>query len=457
MRDLRRAVENTVMDEILPALPGFQSPPPGHYLAGVSGGADSVAMLLLLLPGIREGTIRAEAVHVNHGLRGEESDGDERFVQDLCDRLGIPFHGYRADLRGRRDEASAREARFSCFRQCLRETGAEGLLLAHNADDQAETFLMRLLRGAGPEGLSCMGEEETVDGIRILRPMLKIRREEIREALRAGGCRWREDSSNRETAYLRNRIRMDVMPALEEISPGAAERIRRAAELIREDEETLGLQATDILKACAGENLIDAEKIRDLPDALLSRTLRRWWKENGPRMREHTLSAGQSAALMELARGGKGKINLPGGYHAVRGKRYLHLTGQARGETAPVPAEGKEIRFGGILLRESPSEGTPGNGKTTQEVPCGFTAGCEIRTRRAGDRIRPFGSTGSRKLQDYLVDRGVDEPFRDQIPLLCRGNEVLLVCGIGAGNIPGWDPESRPVRLTWIGKMPWSN
>ena len=149
----------------------------GRYLIGLSGGADSTALLLMLMPEVREGRIRLEAVHVNHGLRGSESDGDEQFCRDLCEREGIPFTVYRAELGGRKDEASARAARFGFFRKRYHESGADGLMLAHNADDQAETFLMRLMRGAGPDGLECMRGDEMTEGIRILRPMLGIRRD----------------------------------------------------------------------------------------------------------------------------------------------------------------------------------------------------------------------------------------------------------------------------------------
>ena len=184
--------------------------PDGKCLIGLSGGADSVALTIMTAERIREGKIRAAAVHVNHGLRGAESEEDERFVRELCKELGISCHVYRANLSGRSDEAAAREARFACFRQALREAGADGLLLAHNADDQAETFIMRLLRGAGADGLQCMAEEQVTGGIRILRPMLTLGRDEIREALRADGVNWREDSSNRDKAYLRNRIRLEL-------------------------------------------------------------------------------------------------------------------------------------------------------------------------------------------------------------------------------------------------------
>ena len=114
----------------------------GRYLLGLSGGADSTMLLTLLAPDAREGRIRLEAVHVNHGLRGAESDEDERFCRELCEKEGVPLTAYRAELDGRKDEASARTARFAFFRERYLETGADALILAHNADDQAETFLM---------------------------------------------------------------------------------------------------------------------------------------------------------------------------------------------------------------------------------------------------------------------------------------------------------------------------
>ena len=151
----------------------------------------------------------------------------------------------------------------------------------------------------------------------------------------------------------------------------------------------------------------------------------------------------------------RGKTNLPGGMHAIRDGNYLFLTGTETATPEPVTVTGTETVFGSFRLTETASEGNPGDGKTAQEVPEGFTRGCVIRTRQPGDRIRPFGSSGSRKLQDYLTDRRIAEPFRNRIPLLCRGTEVLLVCGVGAGNIPRWDRHTRTVRLTWYGKIPW--
>ena len=434
---------------------GIRLPENGFFLIGLSGGADSVALTMMLLPKIRERKIRAAAVHVNHGLRGDESDEDERFVRNMCSVLEINCLVYRADLSGRNDEAAAREARFAFFRQALRETGADALLLAHHANDQAETFLMRLLRGAGADGLQCMKEDPNLNGIRILRPMLKLTRDEIHEALRRDGIAWREDSSNRNKAYLRNRIRMELIPLMEQIAPCAVGHISGAAELIRSDHEALQEAAQKLFATAGKEDLLETVELAAAPDALKSRVLRMWWRANSPKLDEHELSSEQTKQLLALLKSDQGKVNLPGGYHAARSPGFLHLTDPARKAPEPVEVRGPETVFGGFSLTETHSEGNPGDGKRNQEVPAGFTTGCQIRTRLPGDRIRPFGNEGSRKLQDYLTDRKIPEAFRDRIPLLCRGKEVLLVCGVGAGNIPKWNERGRNVRLTWHGEILW--
>ena len=130
--------------------------PEGRILAGFSGGADSTALILLLAAERDAGRNEPEAVHVNHGLRGSESDMDETFCRTTCERLKIPFHVIRPDLRGRSDENSCRDARFAAFDTVMKKTGIRILALGHNRNDVSETFMMRLLRGAGPDGLSCM-------------------------------------------------------------------------------------------------------------------------------------------------------------------------------------------------------------------------------------------------------------------------------------------------------------
>jgi len=432
--------------------------PAGWWLLGLSGGADSVALLLLLLPERDAGHIALEAVHVNHGLRGEESERDQRFCATLCAERGVPFRALRVDLGDRRDENAARVLRMEAFRRALRDTGADGVLLAHHRDDLAETFLMRLLRGSGPEGLPCMGEDESPLGFRVVRPMLDLGREEIRDALRQDGVPWREDRSNADARYLRNQVRHQLLPVMEGLIPGASRRIARAARLLAEEDRAIHQAAETLYARAARSDGLDRllpEALRGQPPALQSRVLRLWWARRGPAREERSLSADQTEALRALLSAEKGQVNLPGDYHGVRTRRALFLLGPKAVPPAPVPWRPEGASYGGLTLSCLPSAGGPGDGRRAQEAPVCFPAGCELRFRRPGDRIRPFGSPHSRKLQDYFTDRGVEAPWRDRIPLLCRGGEVMLAAGVGAGAVPAWDPAKNNIRLEWRGDMPW--
>ena len=431
--------------------------PAGFWMIGVSGGADSV-FLLHLMTARREAGYRFEAIHVNHGLRGAESDEDETFVRALCEKTGIPLYVRRPDLHGKADENSAREARYSCFHQCVAEHGADGIILAHHEDDLAETFLMRLMRGAGTEGLGCMREADVRNGVRILRPMLRLRRDEIRKTLREAGIEWREDSSNANEQYFRNAVRQKLIPQMEEMIPGVTGRLAATARVIAEDNCVLDAEADSFLKEFAYGKHLDAKALERRPEGLQARILRHWWAANAPITEEHTLNYRQTEDLKSLIRNSTGTVNLPGGLTAIRGKRWIHLTGFPRNEENPRVFDGKPVSFGGLTLEANPGEGNPGNGKNTQEMPECFADGCIVRFRRPGDRIRPFGMAGSRKLQDYLTDRGVEAPWRDEIPLLCKGNEVIWVAGVGTGAVPRQTGEdSHQIRLRWMGQMPWMN
>ena len=211
-------------------------------------------------------------------------------------------------------------------------------------------------------------------------------------------------------------------------------------------------EAENFLRLHSSGGQIDTDALQQMAGPMQVRILRAWWKQNMPEREEHTLNARQTEELARLAGMPRGKINLPGGWNAVKGRNGLYLTGMEKEipEAIPLDPESREdIRFGKTVLRITESEGNPGNGVTEQEAPEEFFRGCVIRTRQNGDRIRPFGMNGSRKLQDYLTDRGVDEPVRDGIPLICRGNEVLFAAGIGAGAIPPWDGTKKNIRLKW--------
>lgn len=306
--------------------------PEGKCLLGLSGGADSTALLHLLLPMRDAGTVFPEAVHVNHGLRGDASDGDEAFVRSLCERTGVPLHTVRVDLAGRRDENAARIRRYEAFGAVLREREIPVLVLAHQRDDQAETFLLRLLRGAGPEGLRAMRPREEREGYAIIRPMLDISGRELRDALEADGLSWREDGTNQETRYLRNRIRLELLPLMEEMAPGAGARAARAAGLIGQDGDALSLRAEKLLAGHSGPGWIGTAPLLEEPEAVRSRMLRGWWERNAPPRDERSLSFEQTARLESLLEAPCGAVvNLPAGRRARRRRdRLILLDGTER-------------------------------------------------------------------------------------------------------------------------------
>lgn len=408
-------------------------------LLGLSGGADSVYLLLRLLD---QGET-VVAVHVNHGLRGERSDGDELFVRALCAEKGVALRVYRAHPPENPGEGWAREARYAFFRQAAGETGADTIALAHHRDDQAETLLLHLLRGSGLRGLSGMAQESEWDGLRIRRPLLGMGREEIRAELLRRGQSWREDDSNADTRYLRNAIRQEIMPRLEALAPGAARRIASAADLMREDARALEGMA-DALLGEGKPRWIPLDRLIGQPEAIRSRVIRRWVEMHMAKRQEQSMTQQQThLALTALDAPAGSKVNLPGSLRLYRGWTHLHILG---GESAR-----PEYR----LMTEA-FTGNLGDGKRAQVIPREIYEQTTLRTRRTGDFIRPFGSAGRQSLQDYLINRRVDAPFRDMAPLLCQGSEVLMVFGVGASEALRLDDTRENILLRLEGELPWA-
>lgn len=442
------------LDEMARALP----PMSGSVLLGLSGGADSVALLRLLLIRRDAGEIRLEAAHVNHALRAEESDADEAFVRSLCRRFDVPLHCFRAVPPEHPGEGWARRVRYGFFRDVMAQLGMDALVLAHHRDDQAETLLLHLLRGAGLNGLCAMREDACQGDMRILRPLMCFGRGELRALLRDLGQDWREDSSNQDSRYLRNAVRHELLPLMERLAPGAAPRLAATASLLQEDADVLFDAAEALLERAAHGRCLRLELLCDQPTGLRRLALRLWWQREGaPDLPERSLTQMQTAALCSLADAGAGaRCNLPGAWHAFRGWRYLHLVpGDAPPPAAPVPLHDTGAALDGVTLRILPPQPDPGDGKRCQQLPRAMLRGCVLRHRQSGDWIRPFGCAGRQSLQDYLVNRRVDAPFRDALPLLCRGSEVLLAGGVGAGNVPRARADEECVRLVFDGDMPW--
>jgi tRNA(Ile)-lysidine synthase len=254
---------------------------PGEpFLIGVSGGPDSVALLDVLV----QSGWRPHVCHLNHQLRGADSDADAEFVRQLAQRHGLPFTIEKRDVaalvaeRKLSIEDAARRARHEFFAVVAKQTGIKTLALAHNADDQVETFLLRLLRGAGATGLSGMELERPLGGVRVIRPLLGVRRNEILEYLASKKLPWREDASNADVRFTRNRIRHVLLPLLErEFNPAVRDTLLRTAEILRDEDSYLTRHVSDAIysPAYSGDE-IDVEAFAGWSPAVQRRVVRLW-------------------------------------------------------------------------------------------------------------------------------------------------------------------------------------
>ncbi|MBO5892313.1 MAG: tRNA lysidine(34) synthetase TilS, partial [Oscillospiraceae bacterium] len=297
-----------MLNDLLKQLRQYAMVCPGEQVyCAVSGGADSMALLwgLYLLKDKLQ--IRLSAAHFNHNLRGEESDADEAFVREFCDRFEIPLTVGRGSVTpGKKGlEAAARDARYAFF-----ATLSGKLATAHTADDNAETMLMHLIRGTGLKGL---GGIAPING-KIIRPMLHITRQQVLAFLEDYHIPYREDSSNRTDDFLRNRLRHHVMPLLRAENPKICENLSATAERLREDEATLS-------KLSQFETLPNIEALRNMPQALRSRVLEAFLKQCGtPEPNAAHISLAESLVFSENP---SARAIFPGGIMLTR--RYDRL------------------------------------------------------------------------------------------------------------------------------------
>jgi tRNA(Ile)-lysidine synthase len=328
---------------------------PGDRLCvAISGGADSVALLLTLHTARESLGIGLSAIHVHHGLRGEEADTDQRFVEDLCIAHDIPLHLHHASVPNRvaqtREtiEEAARNIRYDYFTTLLASGHADAVLTAHTLDDQSETVLMKILRGAWTEGLSAIHPVLTLPKGKILRPFLNTRRVDIEAYLTQSSQPWRTDSTNTDIAYTRNKIRHELLPQLRTYNPNLDQTLANMAELAREEETRWQTELNRLLpqlllpgkpvrgggravSTTPGQSAVSIEldRLRTLDPALRRRVLRATARQLGAR-----LSFDETARLLALcgfrpdptvaARTGS-TLHLPNGLRADRSPRELRL------------------------------------------------------------------------------------------------------------------------------------
>src|SRR5690242_16414473 len=251
--------------------------PGQHLLVAVSGGSDSIALLPLLASLAPAWRLKLTAIHFNYGLRGSESDGDEAFVATFCQARNISFIVRRPVLAKRSRvsslQALARIARYEAMKSLAREIGADRIVTGHTANDQAETMLMWMLRGAGLTGVAGMPfiREQIV-----VRPLLRTTREDILAYLKQEGLSYRQDSTNLLPLYRRNRVRRDLLPVMEDITPGIVRLLERQADVLRADDAYLEQIVEDVYRSSVtvdakGDQRFERRAVAALPDALKRR------------------------------------------------------------------------------------------------------------------------------------------------------------------------------------------
>lgn len=418
-------------------------------LAALSGGADSVALVCLLNAQREKYGFALSAAHYNHCIRGKDADDDAAFCRKLCRELDIPFFEGCGDVPAEAMrlkmgiETAAREMRYRFLSKIMKEHGFDLLVTAHHRDDQAETMLMHLFRGTGPEGIS--GMEEFSGG--IYRPLLNISKAELTDYLSGKGIQWREDITNSHADNPRNALRLNVMPEIEKSYPKAAEAICRYGALARMESDYIARQTL----------LFAQERLTILPDGhrilleggfeeVLLRRLIRQICGSG-------LLSGKMDELITLAKETRGKTEVSKEIFAEKTPSALYFLRKDQKKSAELPLVlpgTTHLGENGSILAEEVSLSCRKSRMNEEVLDREALEGAVVRTRREGDRIRPLGC-GEKLLSDYFTDKKIDRPLRDCIPLLAKGNEVLWVCGLGISEHVKIRPETRSaVKLTYI-------
>jgi tRNA(Ile)-lysidine synthase len=435
----------------------------------VSGGVDSVALLRLLLELQKEMGLVLHVVHFNHKLRGADSDGDENFVAGLARRLNLEFHCASEDvarLAGTEKggiEAGARASRYQFFRKLLSSDSLDKIVTAHTLDDQAETVLLRIARGAGSRGLAGIYPRLSVPSSRssekaIVRPLLAVQRKQLESYLHEIGQVWREDKSNRDLRFARNRVRHGVLPRLERaLNPSVRESLAEAAEIARAEEDFWQVEVEKLLpEIWHCENNLKVARLNQLPLAVQRRVIRA-----AAGTLKLSLEFAHVEEILAVAHGNRKSANLSEGWRADRNKTsvvfcqpnkadetvqdyayFLSIPGHVT-----VPEAG--VRFEATLVRTSEkAEYNRGNSLD----PAKLSGNLQIRNWRAGDRYTPAHSKSPKKVKELLQKRHITGNERKLWPVIVSGDEIIWLRGF---KVPAkWQPAEGAAEALLIQELP---
>jgi tRNA(Ile)-lysidine synthase len=441
-----------------------------RLLVACSGGSDSMALLELFAE-CRE-ALGLEVLivgHVDHGLRGAESDGDVGFVEDASARLGLRCLVERVDIAARRTakgggiEEVARDLRYAAFRRWAVEHDLQAVALGHQREDQQETVYLRLLRGSGVRGLAAIPPSRILDpdrGVRVVRPVLEWSRAELRAVLVARGVSWREDRSNQALVALRNRLRLEHFPRLEtEFHAGARANLERVARHLRSVLDDLELLARRLLDESRGERAgtYRVEPWRKSPRSIVREALVLALRELDP----HLGPPGERAfeRFLDLLAGPEDRaVDLGGG--ARVDLRYGTLWWQKGRKEPPsvqprtrLLVDAPPLDWHGWRIAASSREPLPPADATesyrVQPVDLrGLSTELFVAARQGGEKFRPLGAPGKKKLKELFRARQIPPSARDEWPLVFAGEELIWVAGESVAELCRVRDDSQPIWLS---------
>ena len=443
--------------------------PGDTVVVAVSGGPDSVCLLDLLRELAPELSLSLHVAHLDHGFRGEESAGEARFVERLARSLDMAVTVERRDVpaycaeRGLSAQEGAREVRYAFLESVAQQIGARRIAIGHTANDQAETVVMRMLRGAGMAGLSGMPPKRD----RLIRPLIDVTRQQVLGYLAERSLEFVTDPSNSKLIYTRNRVRQELMPVLERFNPRVVEALAAEASVLREDLLALDHAAEvllkDVLRQSGKRTLLEREGLLALPPALRRWALSRAMDRLAPESGLSFVQTGDALGFLQHAQSGR-MMELPGGLVLER----EYGTFVVRLSAAP-PSFDRELAVPGttaspdrglVVLTEvrKTSENMPESGNYLWQAQFDYAKialPLRLRSRRRGDVFQPAGMGGGRKkLQDFFVDEKVPRHRRDQVPILATEQDVLWVVGMRTDGrfLPG--PGTEHVLAVTIREHP---
>ena len=426
--------------------------PGDRLLVAVSGGPDSVALLHLLFELREELDLHLEVAHLQHGIRGEEAKADARFVAELAAKLGLRFHLKEISLpqlisaAGKGNlEALARDERQRFFADVVREQGLRKVATAHTLDDQAETVLMRFLRGSGMKGLGGMAPLHPITApasLTVIRPLLGVSKSEILDYLGERRASFCIDRTNQDPALLRNWIRLELLPKIRErVDAKLPERLSHQAELLRDEENAISQVARRKLEEIRGADGLRREALLGEPKSMQRRILRLWIEAVRGNLRG--LDFAHMKDMLHLIEHGAphGRLALPGGWQLRREYDRVKLAPRSArlklpcysynfviGSTLTIPQAGWEIRS---ELVKPPLAHFPADPMEAFFDAACLTEDLIVRNFRKGDFFQPLGMAGHKKIKNLFIENKLALSARALWPLLATVNEVLWIPGYG--------------------------